>query len=135
MTQFDWPLVLGLAVGAYLCKMLGLVVVGARRLPPVVDRCLILIPAALITALVVKDTLSVGQELVLDARALGVGAATLAAWRKAPLVVVIVLGAAVTAAAQGCRVAPPGAGYRSFRRGTARRPGATFRQRLRGARC
>ena len=100
MSEFDWPLVLSLAAGAYLCKVLGLVVVGARRLPAVVDRCLILIPAALITALVVKDTFSVGQELVLDARALGVGAATLAAWRKAPLVIVIVLGAGVTALAR-----------------------------------
>ena len=80
--------------------MLGLVVIGARPLPPMVDRCLILIPAALITALVVKDTFSVGQDLVLDARALGVGAATLAAWRKAPLVIVIVLGTGVTALAR-----------------------------------
>lgn len=100
MTDFGWPLVLGLAAGAYLCKVIGLVVVGARRLPPVVDRCLILIPAALITALVVKDTFSVGQHLVLDARSLGVGAATLAAWRKAPLMIVIVIGAAVTAVAR-----------------------------------
>ena len=35
---------------------------------------------------------------VIDARAAGVGAAVIAAWRKAPLVVVIVIGAAVTAA-------------------------------------
>lgn len=100
MTGFGWPLVLGLAAGAYLCKVVGLVVVGARRLPPAIDRCLILIPAALITALVVKDTFSVGQHLVLDARSIGVGAATLAAWRRAPLVLVIVIGAAVTALAR-----------------------------------
>lgn len=96
----SWTLVLMLGVGAYACKVLGLVVIGARRLPPVVDRCLGLIPAALVTALVVKDTFSTGQHLVLDARALGVGVAALAAWRRAPLVVVIVLGAAVTAAAR-----------------------------------
>jgi len=35
--------------------------------------------------------------LVLDARAAGIAVATLAAWRRAPLIVVIVLGAAVTA--------------------------------------
>lgn len=100
MSGFSWMLVLALAAGAYACKVIGLVVIGARTLPAVVDRCLVLIPAALITALVVKDTFSVGQELVLDARALGVGAATLAAWRRAPLVAVIVLGAAVTALAR-----------------------------------
>lgn len=97
MSQISWTLVLALAAGAYACKVLGLVVIGARTLPKVVDRCLILIPAALITALIVKDTFSVGQDLVLDARALGVGAATIAAWRRASLVLVIVIGAAVTA--------------------------------------
>ena len=96
MSEISWQLVVALSVGAYACKVLGLVVVGARTLPGVVDRWLILIPAALITALVVKDTFSVGQELVLDARAVGVGAATFAAWRRAPLVAVIVIGAAVT---------------------------------------
>lgn len=92
-----WTLVLLLAAGAYACKVVGLVVVGDRTLPPVVQRCLALIPAALITALVVKDTLSVGQDLVVDARAAGVAAAVVATWRRAPLVVVIVVGAAVTA--------------------------------------
>jgi len=92
-----WGLVLLLAAGAYGFKVLGLVVVGSRRLPPPLERCLVLVPAALITALIVKDTLSTGQELVLDARAAGVAAAGVAAWRRAPLIVVIVLGAAVTA--------------------------------------
>lgn len=93
----SWTLVLLLAAGAYLCKLAGLVLVGGRRLPPVVERCLALVPAALIMALVVNDTFSTGQDLVLDARAAGVGVAALAAWRRAPIIVVIVLGAAVTA--------------------------------------
>ncbi len=93
-----WTLVLVLAAGAYFFKVLGLVVIGDRTLPPMLDRCLGLIPAALIAALVVKDTFSVGQHLQLDARAAGVGAAAIAAWRKAPLILVIVIGAAVTAA-------------------------------------
>ncbi len=94
----NWTLVLVLAGGAYLFKVLGLVVIGDRRLPAVLERCLALIPAALIAALVVKDTFSIGQHLQLDPRAAGVGAAVIAAWRKAPFVVVIVLGTAVTAA-------------------------------------
>jgi branched-subunit amino acid transport protein len=92
-----WALVLLLAAGAYACKAVGLVVIGSRPLPPVVERCLALVPAALICALIVKDTFSTGNDLVLDARVLGVGAAAVAAWRRAPLIVVIVLGAAVTA--------------------------------------
>jgi branched-subunit amino acid transport protein len=94
----SWFLVLSLGVGAYACKVTGLVVIGGRRLPPVVLRCLGLVPAALISALVVKDTFSTGTHLVLDARAVGVGVAAIAAWRRAPLIVVIVLGAAVTVA-------------------------------------
>jgi len=94
----SWGLVIALAVGAYAFKVLGFIVLAGRRLPPVLDRCLALIPAALIAALVVKDTFSIGQSLQIDARAAGVGAAVIAAWRKAPLVVVIVIGAAVTAA-------------------------------------
>jgi branched-subunit amino acid transport protein len=58
---------------------------------------LALIPAAVVSALVMKDTFTTGQDLVLDARALGIAVAGIAAWRKAPLIVVIVLGAAVTA--------------------------------------
>ncbi len=93
-----WAFVFALAGTAYAFKVLGLVVVGERRLPPVLDRCLALIPAAMLAAIVMKDTFSDGQALVLDARAAGVAAAAVAAWRKAPLIVVIVIGAAVTAA-------------------------------------
>jgi branched chain amino acid efflux pump len=93
-----WTLILVLAAGAYFFKVLGLVVIGDRTLPPVLDRCLGLIPAALIAALVVKDTFSVGQQLQIDARAAGVGVAAILAWRKAPLIVVIIVGAGVTAA-------------------------------------
>jgi branched-subunit amino acid transport protein len=92
----SWSLVVALAVGAYLCKLTGLVLIGPRRLPAVVARCLALVPAALITALVVKDTFSTGNDLVLDARAAGVAAAGVAAWRRAPLLVVIAVGAGVT---------------------------------------
>ena len=93
----SWAFVLVLAATAYGFKVLGLVIVGDRRLPPVIDRCLALIPAALVAALVMKDTFSTGQQLVLDARALGVGAAVVAAWRRAPLIAVIAIGAGVTA--------------------------------------
>jgi branched-subunit amino acid transport protein len=93
-----WTLILLLAAGAYFFKVLGLVVIGDRPLPAVLERCLALIPAALIAALVFKDTFSVGQHLQIDARAAGVGAAVIAAWQKAPLILVIVIGAGVTAA-------------------------------------
>jgi len=93
-----WALVLGLAAGSYAFKVLGLIIIGDRSPPRVLDRCLTLIPAALLAALIVKDTFSTGQDLGLDARAVGVAGAVIAAWRKAPLVVVIGVAAALTAA-------------------------------------
>ncbi len=92
-----WTLVILLTLGAYAFKVTGLVFLGGRSLPPMFERCLALIPAAVVTALVMKDTFTTGQDLVLDARALGIAVAGIAAWRQAPLIVVIVLGAAVTA--------------------------------------
>ena len=93
----SWTLIIALALGCYLFKVLGLVVVGARSLPPVVERCLALIPAALLSALIVRDVFSIGQELVLDARAAGAAVAVVATWRRAPIPVVIVLASAATA--------------------------------------
>ena len=93
-----WPFVFLLGATAYGFKVLGLVVVGHSKLPPLLDRCLALIPAALIAAIVVSNTFADGRHLQIDARAAGVGAAVIAAWRKAPLIAVIVIGAAVTAA-------------------------------------
>lgn len=93
----SWTLIVLLALGAYAFKFTGLVVIGARTLPPVFERCLALIPAAVISALIVKDTLTRGQDIVIDARAAGIAVAVVAAWRRAPLIVVIVVGAAVTA--------------------------------------
>ncbi len=92
-----WGLVLGLALGAYAFKVLGLVVVGDRALPARLERCLALIPAALIASIVAKDTFSIGQHLQIDARVVGVGVAIVAAWRKMPVIVVIVAAATATA--------------------------------------
>lgn len=93
----SWALIIALAVGAYAFKFTGLVVLGGRTLPAPFERCLALIPAAVISALIVKDTVTQGREIVLDARAAGIAVAVLLAWRRAPLIVVIVAGAVVTA--------------------------------------
>jgi len=93
----SWWFIVALAAGCYAFKVLGLVIIGDRQMPPVLNRCLALIPPAMISALIALNTFSVGQHLVVDARAAGVGAAVIAAWRRAPLIVIIILGAAVTA--------------------------------------
>ena len=96
----SWGVVLWLSAGAYAFKALGLVGLGSRKLPPALERCLLLIPAALLAALVVKDTFSTQQSLVVDERALGLAVALVCVWRKQSLVVTIVTAAFVTAIAR-----------------------------------
>lgn len=92
-----WTLVWGLAAAAYGLKFLGAVIIGERAMSPALQRCLLLIPAALLAGLIAKDTFTQGQEIVLDARAAGVAVAILATWRRLPFIVVIVLGVGTTA--------------------------------------
>ena len=93
----SWSAIGLLALGAYAFKVVGLVVLGGRQLPPKVARCVALLPAALLPALVAVQTLTTDDRWVVDARAAGVAAAIVAAWRRAPFPVVIALGAIVTA--------------------------------------
>jgi branched-subunit amino acid transport protein len=95
----SWSVLFLLAGGAYAFKALGLVVLGGRRLPPPVTQVMALLPAALLPAIVVVGTFAASDHrgLVLDARFAGVATAGLAAWRRAPFPVVIVLGALVSA--------------------------------------
>jgi len=95
--NMSWALVIWLSVGAYAFKMLGFVVVGSRKLPEVLSRCLILIPAALLAALVFNGTFTDAHVISVDERAVGLLVAIVAAWRKLPLIIVVVLAAATTA--------------------------------------
>lgn len=92
-----WTLVLVLAAAAYAFKLLGLVIVGSRPLPAPIERSLALVPAALLSALVVTNGFADGRDLVVDERAAGLAVAAVAAWKRAPFVVVVVLAAATTA--------------------------------------
>jgi len=92
-----WGLILWLAAGAYAFKVLGLVVIGSRPMPAPLERCLGLVPAALLAALVITNTFATGKDLVIDARLAGVAVAVVAAWKRAPFVVVVILAAATSA--------------------------------------
>lgn len=92
-----WTLVIALSGVAYGLKLLGAVIVGQRTVPPVIERCLLLIPAALLAGLIAKDTFTVGQTIGLDARAAGLAVAAVATWKKLPFAVIIVLGVGTTA--------------------------------------
>lgn len=94
----SWTVVIVLACGAYALKATGLVGVGVRDFPVRVRHVIALIPAAVLAALIVKDTFTVGHDVQIDARAVGVAVACVAVWRKVPLWIVIVLSCAATAA-------------------------------------
>jgi branched-subunit amino acid transport protein len=78
-------------------KAAGPVLLGARALPARLAGVVALLPAAVFAALVLVDTFAEDGALVLDARAAGVGAAAVAAWRDAPFLVVVGVAVVVTA--------------------------------------
>ena len=85
-----------LAGSTYGIRILGVTTLGKlieQRLGPLVS----LLPVTLFSALVALMTWERAGELVLDARVAGVAAAAVAAWRRASMVVVILVAMAVTA--------------------------------------
>lgn len=93
------PLVvaLSLAAGTYALKAAGPVLLGSRRLPEALQRVSVLMPAALLAALVVVSTIGANRAYLFDARLAGLAAAAVALWRRQGFVVVVVSAAAVTA--------------------------------------
>jgi branched-subunit amino acid transport protein len=92
-----WTAVLVTAVGCYLLKLAGLSVPPRILERPLVERVADLIPVALLSALVAVQVFASGHSLVLDARAVGLGAAVVLLLVRAPFLVVV-FGAALVAA-------------------------------------
>jgi branched-subunit amino acid transport protein len=92
-----WIAIGVLTVVCFVIKAVGPVALGGRDLPRAAERLIVLLPAALLTALVVVQTFASGRELALDARAAGVAAAVVAVALRASVLVVLLV-AAVTAA-------------------------------------
>ena len=91
--------IVALAVGAWGQRLAGAFLVGpllSRR--PVLARAASLIPAAVVTAVIVQLSIARGQDLVIDARLAGVAVAGVLVWRRAPFLIVVIAAAAVTAA-------------------------------------
>lgn len=94
----SWAAILGLAAGAYAFKILGIFGLARVRLDGWGLGAVQLLPAALLSALVALQLFESGGTRVLATRLLGVAVGALAAWRRAPLIVVILVAAATTAA-------------------------------------
>ncbi len=92
-----WATVLISSVGCFLLKYAGMAMPDAWLSSPRVQRIANLMPVALLSALVIAQTVGVGQTLVLDARAAGVAVAIVVLLLRAPFPVVVVA-AAVTSA-------------------------------------
>lgn len=92
-----WLAVVVASVAAYLLKLVGYLVPARWLEHPVAARVTALLPAALLAALVVVQTVGDGAHVRLDARLVGVGVAVVALVFRAPFLVVVVL-AAVAAA-------------------------------------
>ena len=93
----SWSLLVLLVAGSYGLKALGVTTLGGiveRRFGPVVS----LLPAALLSALIVVMTVEEAGQLEFDSRVAGVAVGALATWRRAPLLVVVAAAMAVTAA-------------------------------------
>jgi branched-subunit amino acid transport protein len=93
----NWPAVLALAAGTYLLRISGIVLRDRLRVPAKVERYLDLGATALLVALVATAALTDGTGFAGWARPAGVAVGALAAWRKVPFVLVVVLAAGTTA--------------------------------------
>ena len=95
-----WIAVAVVGVGTIAFKGLGPAFLGTRRLPERVADLAVLLAPTLLAALVVTQTLGGSDGLEVDARLVGVGAASVALAFRAPLIVAVVVAAAATAAAR-----------------------------------
>ena len=92
-----WIAIAALTVICFTIKAVGPVALGGRDLPEWADRLILLMPAALLSSLVVVQTFASGKELVLDARAPALAVAMVALVLRASVLVVLLV-AALTAA-------------------------------------
>jgi len=94
----SWTAIAVLALGTYAMKAVGPVVVGRRPFPQRVQFMLLLLAVALLAALIAVSTVTDEGRLAGDVPLIGgVTAAGVAAWRRVPLVGVILIAVTTTA--------------------------------------
>jgi branched-subunit amino acid transport protein len=93
----SWAAVLILGAGTYLLRLVGIVLRDRLSVPERVERYLDLAATALLVALVATWTFTEDGGFVGWARPAGVLVGAVAAWRRVPFVLVVVLAAATTA--------------------------------------
>ena len=96
-----WIVVVVVGAATVAFKAAGPVLLGRRGLPPNVQSVVDLLAPVMLIALVVTQTFGGDQEITVDARVVGVGAAVVAIRFRAPVIVAMAVAALVTAL---CRV-------------------------------
>ena len=92
-----WTAIVAMTVIPILIKVVGPLALGGRDLPAWADRLVALLPAALLSALVVTQTFADEDRLVLDARAAGLAAAAAALALRANMLLTLLAAAGTTA--------------------------------------
>ncbi len=92
-----WIVVAIVGVATIASKAAGPVLVGRRELPPRLQACVELLAPVMLTALVVTQTFGGDEEIEVDARAVGVGAAAIAVLLRTPIIVAMAIAALTTA--------------------------------------
>ena len=95
-----WKVVIAAGVLSMMIKAAGPVALGGRAMPPRLMSLITMIAPALLAALVATQVFDGGRALVIDARVLGVAVAAILLALRAPVLVVIVAAAVVTALAR-----------------------------------
>jgi branched-subunit amino acid transport protein len=92
-----WIIVVVVGLATLTLKAVGPILLGGKPLPDRVSAVVTLLGPALLAALVAIGTFGEGRRLVVDARVPGVLAAVVAIRIRAPILVVVVIAATVTA--------------------------------------
>jgi branched-subunit amino acid transport protein len=95
-----WIVVGAVGAATIALKSVGPVLLGGKPLPKHLTGVVALLAPALLAALVVTQAVGGDEEIVLDARLVGLGAAVVAILLRAPLLAVVVIAAVATAVAR-----------------------------------
>lgn len=101
----SWSWIFLAIAACFALKLCGLLVPVPALDRPAVARVAAAVPVALLAALIAIQTFTADRQVTLDARALGIAAAAVAVWLRAPFLVVVMVAAAVTAALRWLDVA------------------------------
>lgn len=102
----SWLGLLVFSVGNVITRAIGMFVLGGRVGPNARwTKLVALVPISVVAAVFAVQTLGSRDQIVFDSRILGIAAASIAVWRKMPMVVVVLVAAGVTAVSRALGIA------------------------------